>query len=167
MAQSRKRTLAGQCPCPVQGGQSTPAPVGFTTALVDSHTVWQGTPVWTELPVAALALSCTDSELSSVELVCCLHHSWFGAPGDVLSLVLLDMLSMSWVLGNSLSFSSFSFFSLWWESGKIQKLWHRNQASEWVTGRYTHHWRKPVQEKGDTAWTPRWMQPVSLKQTKS
>lgn len=59
------------------------------------------------------------------------------------------------------------FFSLWREPGKIQKLWHRNEASEWVTGHYTHHRRKPVQEKGDTAWTPRWMQPVSLKQTKS
>lgn len=110
MAQSRKRTLAGQCPCPVQGGPSTPAALGFTAALVDSHTVWQGTPVWSDLPAAALALSCTDSELSSVELACCLHPFVVWSSWDVLSLVLLDMLSVSWVLGKAWVSHLFFFF---------------------------------------------------------
>ena len=114
MAQSRKRTLAGQCPCPVQGGPSTPAALGFTAALVDSHTVWQGTPVWSDLPAAALALSCTDSELSSVELACCLHPFVVWSSWDVLSLVLLDMLSVSWVLGKAWVSHLFFFFPLVW-----------------------------------------------------
>lgn len=165
MAQSRKRTLAGQCPRPVQGGPSPPAALGFSAALADSHRVWRGTPVWSGLlGLLCFVLQTLSSRLWSWCAAC--THSWSGAPGDVLSLVLLDMLSTSWGLGKAWVSHFFFFSPLWWESGKIQKLWHRNQASEWVTGRYTHHWRKPVQEKGDTAWTPRRMQPVSLKQTK-
>ena len=161
MAQSGKRTLAGQCPCPVQGGQSTPAPPGFATALVDSHTVWPGTPVWSELWLCAPQIL----PVSFVELVFCLHPFVFWSSWGCSVTCAFGHVIHELGFGYSLSFSSF--FFLWWKSGKIQNLWHRNEASEWVTGRYTHHWRKPVQEKGDTALTPRWMQAISLKQTKS
>lgn len=100
MAQSRKRTLAGQCPRPVQGGPSPPAALGFSAALVDSHTVWRGTPVWSGLlGLLCFVLQTLSSRLWSWCAAC--THSWSGAPGDVLSLVLLDMLSTSWGLGKA------------------------------------------------------------------
>lgn len=109
MAQSRKRTLAGQCPRPVQGGPSPPAALGFSAALADSHRVWRGTPVWSGLlGLLCFVLQTLSSRLWSWCAAC--THSWSGAPGDVLSLVLLDMLSTSWGLGKAWVSHFFFFF---------------------------------------------------------
>ena len=110
----------------------SPAPLGLTTALGDSHRLTRGTRLgWATLQLLWLCPA-HILLLSFAELVFRLHafvvwSSWGCSVTCAFGHVIHEL-----GFGHSLSFSSF-FSPLWWESGKIQKLWHGSQASEWDT----------------------------------